>query len=103
MNQPEAIAKKQRCYHCGESCSDETVIFDDKSFCCNGCQMVYQILDENGLCNYYDLQNSPGISLKNRDFAEKFTYLDNEEISKKLLNYNAVHLSKITFHIPSIH
>ena len=103
MNQQEAVAEKQVCYHCGEICRDETVFFDDKSFCCNGCKMVYQILDENGLCNYYDLQNSPGISLKNRDFAEKFTYLDNEEISSKLLNYKASHLSKITFHIPAIH
>ena len=103
MNQQEAVAEKQVCYHCGEICRDETVFFDDKSFCCNGCKMVYQILDENGLCNYYDLQNSPGISLKNRDFAEKFTYLDNEEICSKLLNYKASHLSKITFHIPAIH
>ena len=103
MKQREALPEKDNCYHCGELCIDDTVIFDDKSFCCNGCKMVYQILDDNGLCNYYDLQNSPGISLKNRDFADKFTYLDNAEIRDKLLNYNAPQLSKIIFHIPTIH
>ena len=91
------------CYHCGEACEEELIEFDDKAFCCNGCKMVYEILDENDLCNYYDLQNSPGISLKNRDFEEKFAFLDNKEIKDKLLNYTSESLSKIVFHVPSIH
>jgi Cu+-exporting ATPase len=103
MKERAEVVAKEICYHCGEICSDETVIYDHKPFCCNGCKMVYEILDENGLCNYYDLQNTPGISLKNKNFAEKFAYLDNPEIQGKLLNFNSEHLSKITFHIPSIH
>lgn len=91
------------CYHCGEPCEEELIKFDDKAFCCNGCKMVYEILDENDLCNYYDLENSPGISLKNRDFEDKFAFLDNEEIQSKLLNYSSENLNKIVFHIPSIH
>lgn len=91
------------CYHCGEHCEDELIEFDDKAFCCNGCKIVYEILDENDLCNYYDLQNSPGISLKNRNFEEKFAYLDNMEIQEKLLNYSSDVLNKIVFQIPSIH
>jgi Cu+-exporting ATPase len=91
------------CYHCGELCEEELIKFDDKAFCCNGCKMVYEILDENDLCNYYDLENSPGISLKNRNFEDKFAFLDNEEIQGKLLNYSSENLKKIVFHIPSIH
>ena len=56
------------CYHCGEHCTDELISYDEKAFCCNGCKMVYEILEENDLCNYYDLEKTPGISLKNRDF-----------------------------------
>lgn len=99
----EIVEEVVTCYHCGEGCEDELVEFDDKAFCCNGCKMVYEVLDENDLCNYYDLQNSPGISLKNRDFEEKFGFLDNTEIQEKLLNYSSESLNKIVFHIPSIH
>ena len=102
-NLKELEEKVITCYHCGEPCEEELIEFGDKAFCCNGCKMVYEILDENGLCNYYDLQNSPGISLKNRDFEEKFAFLDNEEIKEKLLNYSSDILSKVVFYIPAIH
>ncbi|MCF6352702.1 MAG: heavy metal translocating P-type ATPase metal-binding domain-containing protein [Cyclobacteriaceae bacterium] len=93
----------EKCYHCGELCEDELIEFDDKPFCCNGCKMVFEILDENDLCNYYDLQNSPGINLKNRNYEEKFAYLENAEIEKKLLNFSSDTLNKTVFTIPSIH
>ena len=92
-----------KCYHCGELCEDELVEFDGKPFCCNGCKMVYEILDENDLCNYYDLQNAPGINLKNRDYEEKFAYLDNADIQNQLLNFSSEHLNKMVFFVPAIH
>ena len=91
------------CYHCGEACEEELISYDEKAFCCNGCKMVYEILEENDLCNYYELQNTPGISLKNRDYEEKFAFLENEEIKTNLLNYASENLSKIVFRIPAIH
>lgn len=98
-NQEEILT----CYHCGEPCAEELIPFDDKPFCCNGCKMVYEILNENDLCNYYDLQSAPGISLKNRDYQEKFAFLDNREIQQKLLNFSSAKLSKIVFKVPAIH
>ena len=103
MANNETIDEEVICYHCGEPCEEELISFDDKAFCCNGCKMVYEILDENGLCNYYDLQQTPGISLKNRDYKEKYAYLDNAEIQESLLNYASEDLNKIVFHIPAIH
>jgi P-type Cu+ transporter len=91
------------CYHCGEASEDDAIEFDDKIFCCNGCKMVYEILQENDLCNYYDLQNSPGVTFKNRHFDEKFAFLDNLEIQEKLLSYSSETLGKIIFLIPAIH
>ena len=55
---------KSDCYHCGETCIDETLHFDDKTFCCNGCKTVFEILSANDLCDYYRLENMPGISPK---------------------------------------
>ena len=45
--------KYTECYHCGEDCVDEEVLFDEKKFCCNGCQTVYEILDQNDLLKMY--------------------------------------------------
>ena len=103
MSKPSTASDIAKCYHCGELCEDELVEFDHKPFCCNGCKMVYEILDENDLCNYYDLQNSPGINLKNRNFNQKFAYLDTVEIQNQLLNFSSDRLNKIVFAVPSIH
>ncbi|MCU0446726.1 MAG: heavy metal translocating P-type ATPase metal-binding domain-containing protein [Microscillaceae bacterium] len=92
-----------RCYHCGEECKDEILHFDDKEFCCQGCQTVYEILSENGMCNYYDLSQNPGIKLKNRDFGDKFAYLDNTEIARRLLSFASDDLNKVTLFLPAIH
>ena len=99
----ENIETKVACYHCGDLCTKDHVIFEEKDFCCNGCKTVYEILKENDLCNYYDLEKNPGISLKSRDFSDKYNYLDNTEIQNQILNFNDGNTSKVNFFIPSIH
>ena len=96
-------AVKAACYHCGDDCEREHIIFDDKDFCCNGCKTVYEILNQNDLCTYYDLEKNPGISLKSKKFDDKYVYLDNNEISHLILDFNDGEKAKVTFYIPSIH
>ncbi|MEP6750581.1 MAG: heavy metal translocating P-type ATPase metal-binding domain-containing protein, partial [Bacteroidota bacterium] len=50
------------CYHCGEECITKNIRIEDKRFCCEGCKMVYQVLNRGGLCDYYNLNDNPGIS-----------------------------------------
>ncbi len=95
--------KKASCYHCGDDCDREHVVFDGRDFCCNGCKTVYEILNQNDLCTYYDLEKNPGISLKSRKFDDKYAYLDNEEITRLLFDFNDGTKAKVTFYIPSIH
>ena len=90
------------CYHCGDECSDDSIRIDDKLFCCNGCKTVYEILDQNKLCNYYNLDQSPGIS-PNLNFGNRFDYLDDPSTIQKLLDFQNESISKITFHIPQMH
>ena len=52
------------CYHCGEPCELEQIEFEEKQFCCQGCKTVYEILSQNDLCDYYQLEQMPGISPK---------------------------------------
>ncbi len=91
------------CFHCGDLCREDHVIFEEKDFCCNGCKTVYEILKENDLCNYYDLENSPGITLKSRDFGDKYNYLDNSEIQEQVLDFKDGNTAKVNFYIPVIH
>lgn len=92
-----------QCYHCGSPCEEELLEADGKAFCCNGCKTVYEILSENELCTYYDLENNPGIQLKSRNFGDKFAFLDNEEIARQLLSFADESLHKVTLFLPAMH
>ena len=54
------------CAHCGDPCPAEYPAFDEKAFCCEGCKTVYDILQNNGLCKYYEIDEKAGISLKGK-------------------------------------
>ena len=91
------------CYHCGGPIEDEHIHIHDKDFCCLGCQTVYEILSENDLCEYYDLEKNPGIRLKARQFEGKFDYLENPDIKAKLLDFASDEREKIRLSLPAIH
>ncbi len=89
------------CYHCGDLCDSIEIISDDKSFCCNGCKTVYEIFSENDLTCYYDLQSSPGSSPS--EISGKYDYLENDEIVKKLLEFDDGKHQIISFFIFNMH
>lgn len=90
------------CYHCGDECKDDSIRIDEKLFCCNGCKTVYEILDQNKLCKYYNLEQNPGIS-PNLSFGNRFDYLDDPSTIQKILDFQDENISKATFHIPQMH
>ncbi|MFB0907494.1 MAG: heavy metal translocating P-type ATPase metal-binding domain-containing protein, partial [Spirosomataceae bacterium] len=89
--------------HCGDVCNEMPFNFEEHCFWCNGCQTVYQILQNNGLCTYYDLNENAGISLKATHFEHKYNYLSEPKIQKQLLQFESEKLNKITFFIPAVH
>ncbi len=74
------------CYHCGNDCDTDTIVYDEKPFCCNGCKTVYEIFSESDLTCYYDFQNSPGAIPA--EIEGKYDFLDNDKIKEKLLEFN---------------
>lgn len=97
-------AQTTHCYHCGDPCPpQQALVFDEKPFCCHGCQTVYEILAENDLCTYYDLNSQAGITLKNRDFGDKFTFLDNPKIAAQLADFYSDTFVKVTLYLPNVH
>ncbi len=94
--------KSTACTHCGESVAEEVVQLNEKIFCCEGCKMVYEILNANDLSDYYQIEKQPGISLRGNQ-KEKYAWLDDDEIAERLLDFQNENISKITFHLPQIH
>ncbi len=91
------------CVHCGEDCGKHPVLWNENPFCCNGCKTVYQLLNENQLYSYYEIEDTPGIKIKPEDFGKKFAYLDNEEIQNKIYDFSEGDYRKVSLNIPSIH
>ncbi len=92
-----------KCVHCGADCGSAPVIWEAKNFCCHGCKTVYQILNEKEMTQYYEIQPMSGIRIDTGQPSKKFAYLENEEISSKLLDFIDGNISKVKFFIPAIH
>ena len=88
------------CYHCGTECTTNNIAIGDKLFCCDGCKLVYEILDKNGLCNYYELQSHPGLSQIKPLRNDKYAYLDNEQIAEKLYKFTDGNITIVTLYLP---
>ena len=89
------------CFHCGDECTSNTIKHQDHYFCCYGCKTVFDILNENDLSYYYELETSPG-SIPSK-YDGKFDYLKNETIAQKLLEFDELSTKIVSFVIPSIH
>ncbi len=99
------------CYHCGDSIRGERparmtqsggVEYDGKLFCCSGCKVVYEILQQNDLCRYYSLDQTPGIQPASVESA-RYDYLADELVQKQLLNFSDGKHASVTLSLPSIH
>lgn len=98
---PKSVTRTT-CYHCGEAC-DGRIHHEERTFCCEGCRQVYLLLEENGMCAYYDLDKHPGIQAKGRFTNGRFDYLDDPEVTAKLVRFSDGSQSHVLFHLPSMH
>ncbi len=96
-----AVIESVKCFHCGDRC-DPPIFFSEKAFCCDGCKTVFEILNTNNLCEYYQLEGYSGTSLRNVQRGS-FSYLEVEKVRSKLLTFDSPNLSKVTFFVPTIH
>lgn len=94
---------KIACFHCGEDCADKDIMLQEKVFCCQGCKMVYEILNQYDLCEYYDLNSKPGINQRIAARGDKFAFLDDEKIAQQLVLYKDDTQTHVNFYIPQIH
>lgn len=91
------------CQHCGEDASGQPIWNDKHVFCCNGCLSVYQILNQSGLCEYYDVSKNPGITPKSSALA---TIDSNDELELMVNEFTIAQTDNtrvFLFYIPAMH
>ncbi|MCX7878565.1 MAG: heavy metal translocating P-type ATPase metal-binding domain-containing protein [Ignavibacteria bacterium] len=99
----KSLKTVKNCYHCGETCGED-IMYDGKDFCCIGCLSVYKILYENNLCEYYNIEENPGVSFKNSgENYDEYSWLDDDSVKEKILTYSDDKIQIAVFFIPSIH
>ncbi|MFN5692732.1 MAG: heavy metal translocating P-type ATPase [Bacteroidota bacterium] len=102
MGKKQLIGSVITCYHCGEEVGTEGITWQDKSFCCSGCKMVYEILEHAGMCDYYSLDEHPGNQLK-KVRTDHFAFLDDPKIQQGLIRFQDESQSHVEFYLPQIH
>ncbi len=71
------------CVHCGTAFESHSA---QDRFCCHGCETVYQIIQNQGLNDYYRLRdaNPPQCPVPARTSVETFEYLDDADFIRRL-------------------
>jgi Putative metal-binding domain of cation transport ATPase. len=76
------------CFHCGDPCVAEHRLHEGKDFCCRGCQVVYDLLNEAGLCNYYELGGQPGVKQQVNVDEHRPELFALEEVRSRLVEFS---------------
>ncbi|MCW5899196.1 MAG: heavy metal translocating P-type ATPase metal-binding domain-containing protein [Flavobacteriales bacterium] len=97
------ITAETLCYHCGDPCRDEALRHDDKEFCCQGCRAVYGLLQESGLCDYYELTERPGVKEEVDVASLRAELFDLPEVRGKLVEYSEDGITRVRLHVPQMH
>ncbi len=99
----QTVTEDILCAHCGLECPESEIWQGDLPFCCEGCKTVYNLLNTNDLCAYYQIDDRPGATMKKTVQSGRFDYLDDKTIVTKLLDFSDGLINKATFYIPHIH
>lgn len=91
------------CYHCGDACPSQSIQTDGKQFCCEGCKTVYEILAQGDLCNYYQLETSPGTRKNQLSEEGKYAWLDHDGIVSEIVQFRDSGIARVSFTVPNIH
>jgi P-type Cu+ transporter len=97
------VETAENCFHCGEQFKEERILFSDKTFCCEGCKLVFELLDENNMSSYYDFNQSPGKTRREKDATPRFEYLQEKEIRDQIIDFTDGKLTSVTLFLPAIH
>lgn len=96
-----AAPARVACQHCGTPCPPAAAA--GPAFCCAGCQMVFELLQEHGLGQFYALNGTPGRRVARPTETGRFDYLDEPAVRERLVDFADGRTTRVTFHLPAIH
>lgn len=99
----EKTSVKLHCEHCGLECENDLIKLEEHSFCCEGCKLVYSLINETGLCNYYNLNEHPGINQRTSVRENKFSFLDDDSVESQIIGFRNNDFTQVVFYLPAIH
>ncbi len=91
------------CYHCGDTCQEEHRVHDGHDFCCKGCEVVYDLLSESGLRDYYTLSERPGVKQRTTVDEPRSELFDLNEVRDKVIEFDEGGIVRARFHVPQMH
>jgi Cu+-exporting ATPase len=91
------------CRHCGAACGPGSLHLEKKIFCCQGCQTVFKLLQDNGLSQFYDIDAQVHFPIPKQSPSQALDYLDHSPTRQRLLDFSNGETAKVRFHIPAIH
>lgn len=94
---------KVNCYHCGDLCEKEHRVHDGHDFCCQGCEVVYDLLNESGLCDYYTIGERPGVKQRTTVDEPRMELFDVPDVREKLVEFSEGGITRVRFHVPQMH
>ncbi|NCT94873.1 MAG: HAD-IC family P-type ATPase [Chitinophagaceae bacterium] len=103
MQQSPISASAVSCFHCGEDCGQIQIQAHGKYFCCEGCRMVYELLNSKGLCDYYSFNQTPGNNQRIPVRSDKFQFLEDDPIQRSLISFRNDTQTHVSFYLPQVH
>ncbi|EQC43055.1 copper-exporting ATPase [Bacteriovorax sp. BSW11_IV] len=101
--------QKIHCTHCDELTANPIFNVEDSErgtpFCCNGCKAVYNLLNEKGLEEYYEIKDNSDSKKRSspvKEVDDKFTYLDDPEFQKDFCKNENGQVSA-SFYLEGVH
>jgi len=64
---------------------------------------VHDLLRENGLGHFYDLNRHPGVRVDPVANRDRWAFLDDPQVRERLLDFANDRAHRVTFHLPAIH
>ena len=101
--QRDRTAAEAHCFHCGTRCPTAPFAREERVFCCRGCLTVYELLTENGLSDFYTLDQHAGVRVPAQVPPSKFSYLDEPALCERIVNFSNESVTRVTFRLPAIH
>ena len=99
---PTTSLTTTNCTHCGEVCAKDTVVQGENTFCCSGCAVVYAILRDNNLLDFYSIDERAG-ARQGASGDLDYAWLEVLKLAERFVRYRDENRCHVELEVPSIH